>query len=149
MPIGKVTVNLYTCCKCQYKWLGGWDTQNGNEDKERPIPNHCPKCRNIRWNMDYTKDERTVFEWIIGKHIYLVNKDKVDQQERTEENVMNDVPAELQEVLNAVPMNDGKKVASTESDTKPSRRNSPHCIITNVKQRRRNVSENIESERKR
>lgn len=70
MAIDKVTVNLYTCCKCQYKWLGGWDTEN---NKEHPVPFYCPKCKNFRWDKDYTDQEKELFDAVLNKHV-LDNK---------------------------------------------------------------------------
>jgi hypothetical protein len=53
MTIDKITVNLYTCCKCNYQWTS-W---NGNQRAEEPIPKNCPKCRNVRWNQRYLDEE--------------------------------------------------------------------------------------------
>ena len=53
MTIDKITVNLYTCCKCNYQWTS-W---NGNQRAEEPIPKYCPKCRNVRWNQRYLDEE--------------------------------------------------------------------------------------------
>ena len=57
MTIDKITVNLYTCCKCNYQWT----TWNGNQRAEGPIPipipKNCPKCRNVRWNQRYLDEE--------------------------------------------------------------------------------------------
>ena len=59
MTIDKITVNLYTCCKCNYQWTS-WNG-NGNQRAEEPIPisisKNCPKCRNVRWNQRYLEEE--------------------------------------------------------------------------------------------
>ena len=65
MAIDRITVNLYICCKCQYKWLGGWDTKN---DKEHPVPFYCPKCKNLRWNHKYTNEEDALFDQAKEQH---------------------------------------------------------------------------------
>jgi hypothetical protein len=105
MAIDKVTVNMYTCCKCQYKWLGGWDTQN---DKERPVPVYCPKCKNVRWNKDYTKEEQELFNNLFVKHIYQVDKDEVDHQEQGDEDEK--AMHEFRKVMGVIPSarNDGE-----------------------------------------
>jgi hypothetical protein len=63
--IDRATVNLYSCCKCNHKWLAGLD--NGN-NRERPVPTHCPKCKNVRWNQKYTKEEDLLFDRIFKQH---------------------------------------------------------------------------------
>lgn len=65
MAIDKVTVNLYTCCKCQYRWLGGWDSDS---NKERHIPFYCPKCKNLRWNHEYIEEEDALFDKVKEEH---------------------------------------------------------------------------------
>ena len=56
--IDKITANLYTCCKCEYQWTS-WD---GHNKKESPIPNSCPKCKNVRWNQHYTKERDSTYQ---------------------------------------------------------------------------------------
>jgi hypothetical protein len=63
--IDRATVNLYSCCKCNYKWLAGWDTDN---NRERTVPTYCPKCKNVRWNQKYTKEEDLLFDKIFEQH---------------------------------------------------------------------------------
>lgn len=54
MTIDKVTVNLYTCCKCSYQWTS-W---NGEQSAEWGlVPKYCPKCKNSRWNQRYLDEE--------------------------------------------------------------------------------------------
>ena len=63
--IDRATVNLYSCCKCNHKWLAGWDNDN---NRERPVPTYCPKCKNVRWNQKYTKEEDSIFDRIFEQH---------------------------------------------------------------------------------
>jgi hypothetical protein len=63
--IDRATVNLYSCCKCNHKWLAAWDTDN---NRERIVPTYCPKCKNVRWNQKYTKEEDLLFDRIFEQH---------------------------------------------------------------------------------
>jgi hypothetical protein len=63
--IDRATVNLYSCCKCNHKWLADWDTDN---NRERTVPTYCPKCKNVRWNQKYTKEEDLLFDKIFEQH---------------------------------------------------------------------------------
>jgi hypothetical protein len=63
--IDRATVNLYSCCKCNYKWLASWDNDN---NRERTVPTYCPKCKNVRWNQKYTKEEDLLFDRIFEQH---------------------------------------------------------------------------------
>ena len=76
--IDRATVNLYGCCKCNYKWISGWDTSS---NKERPIPGYCPKCKNVRWNQKYTKEEDSLFDTLLKQHI-VSKKSEVDEYSR-------------------------------------------------------------------
>ena len=62
--IDRATVNLYSCCKCNHKWLADWDTDN---NRERTVPTYCPKCKNVRWNQKYTKEEDLLFDKIFER----------------------------------------------------------------------------------
>ena len=63
--IDRATVNLYSCCKCNHKWLASWDT---DINSERPVPTYCPKCKNVRWNQKFTKEEDLLFDRILEQH---------------------------------------------------------------------------------
>ena len=63
--IDRATCNLYSCCKCNHKWLAAWDNDN---NRERPVPTYCPKCKNVRWNQKYTKEEDLLFDRIFEEH---------------------------------------------------------------------------------
>jgi hypothetical protein len=58
MTIDKITVNLYTCCKCNYQWTS-WNGNGNQRAGSRPIliPKYCPKCKNSRWNQRYLDEE--------------------------------------------------------------------------------------------
>jgi hypothetical protein len=64
MPIDKVTINLYMCCKCGYQWTN-WD---GKNNQEGPIPHYCPKCKNLRWDQEYIHKEDSLFDEIQEQH---------------------------------------------------------------------------------
>jgi hypothetical protein len=68
--IEQALVNMYTCCKCGHRWTN-WDSVNKQDGH---IPINCPKCRNIRWNQKYTKEEIELVEQIEDQHI--ISKDK-------------------------------------------------------------------------
>ena len=63
--IDRAMVNLYSCCKCSHKWLAGWDNNN---NRECPVPTYCPKCKNVRWNQKYTKEEDSLFDRIFEQY---------------------------------------------------------------------------------
>jgi hypothetical protein len=63
--IDKATVSLYACCKCNHRWIVGWDPA-GN--KEYPVPSYCPKCKNFRWNQHYTQEEEFLFGQVHEQH---------------------------------------------------------------------------------
>ncbi|MGA7603672.1 MAG: hypothetical protein WA398_06185 [Nitrososphaeraceae archaeon] len=71
--IDKTTVNVYTCKKCDYKWLGGWDNKNDRQDR---IPFYCPHCKNVRWNQEYREEEKMLFEELYRQHIVKVTTEK-------------------------------------------------------------------------
>jgi hypothetical protein len=63
--IDRATVSLYGCCKCNHKWIAGWDAVN---NREHPVPNYCPKCKNLRWNQTYTKEEESLYNKLVEEH---------------------------------------------------------------------------------
>jgi hypothetical protein len=64
MPIDKITINLYICCKCGYQWTN-WD---GKNKQEGPVPHYCPKCKNLRWDQRYTQEEDSLFDQVHEQH---------------------------------------------------------------------------------
>jgi hypothetical protein len=73
LAIDKALVNLYTCCKCNYKWTN-W---NSKEGRDGPIPVYCPHCKNVRWNKEYTKEEDFLFDKVQEQHTLDRVKKKV------------------------------------------------------------------------
>jgi hypothetical protein len=65
--IDRATVNLYSCCKCNHRWLADWDNDD-NRERPVPVPTYCPKCKNVRWNQKYTKEEDLLFDRIFEQH---------------------------------------------------------------------------------
>jgi hypothetical protein len=65
MVIDRALVNVYTCCKCNHQWTN-WPNES--------IPLNCPKCRNIRWNQHYTKDEYALIEQLEKEHIIKIEE---------------------------------------------------------------------------
>jgi hypothetical protein len=65
MVIDRVLVNVYTCCKCANQWTN-WPKES--------IPLNCPRCRNVRWNQHYTKDEYVLIEQLEKEHIIKIEE---------------------------------------------------------------------------
>jgi hypothetical protein len=70
MTIDQVTINLYTCCKCGRKWTN-WDSEN---IREGPLPLNCPRCRNVRWNQAYTKEDLILVKRLERQHMIKQNE---------------------------------------------------------------------------
>jgi hypothetical protein len=73
MTIDRVTTNLYTCCKCKYRWTRWNGYSNGNDDQRAltitipvtstvPLPRRCPKCKSVRWNQRYLDEELSLID---------------------------------------------------------------------------------------
>jgi hypothetical protein len=71
MTIDRVTTNLYTCCKCKYRWTRCNGNGKGDQNTEAttipititmPLPRRCPKCKSIRWNQRYLDEELSLID---------------------------------------------------------------------------------------
>lgn len=69
MVIDRALLNVYTCCKCGNQWAN-WPNDS--------IPLNCPKCRNIRWNQHYTKDEYPFIRLLEKEHTIKNEETKED-----------------------------------------------------------------------
>ena len=69
MTIDHISIRLYTCCKCGNRWTN-WDSKNKTDGR---IPLNCSSCRNIRWNIGYTKEDLVLVERLEEQH--MIKKD--------------------------------------------------------------------------